>query len=249
MEGRTMTLKLHNIHVEVDGKEVVKDVSLTFTPGTVSVVMGPNGAGKSSVLKAVMGHPKYTITKGTITLDGEDITTLSVDEKAKKGLFLSFQDPVEIPGVRMSHFLRTVYNAQHETQLGVMEFKKLVDEKKNLLGLSDDFLKRSLNEGFSGGEKKKAEILQLLVLEPRYALLDETDSGLDVDAIKKVAEHIETLRTNENKMGIVIVTHYKRFLEYLHPDHVCVIDNGQVVMEGDATLAEKVEQEGFGGVQ
>ena len=244
-----MTLTINNLHVEVEGKEIIKGITRTFSPGKVHVIMGPNGAGKSSLFKAMIGHPKYSITNGTINIDGEDITSLPADEKAKKGLFLSFQHPVEIPGVRLGHFLRTAYNAQHpDAQLGVLDFAKLLTEKRELLGISKEFVKRSLNDGFSGGEKKRAEMLQLLVLQPKYALLDETDSGLDVDAIKQVAEQIKIVQ-QESNMSIIVITHYKRFLDFLEPDTVAVMDKGQIVMEGDAALAEKIEKKGFGGIE
>ncbi|PIN73105.1 Fe-S cluster assembly ATPase SufC [Candidatus Woesearchaeota archaeon CG10_big_fil_rev_8_21_14_0_10_45_16] len=236
-----MALEIDDLHVTVEGKEVVKGVSLTFESGKIHVVMGPNGAGKSSLLKAVMGHPKYKVTTGRIIVDGKDITQAKPEERAKAGVFLSFQNPVEVSGVRLGHFLRTAYNAQREEKISVMDFKKILDEKMALLGISPDFSRRYINEGFSGGEKKKAEILQLLVLQPKYAFLDETDSGLDVDAIRTVAENIMTLRG----MGIIIVTHYQRFLEYLKPDAVSVLCNGKIITKGGSELSKRIEKEGF----
>ncbi len=241
-------LEVQKLHVTVDGKKILTNLNLQFEAGKVHVLMGPNGAGKSTLLHALMGHPRYTVTSGKIILDKDNITNKTTDERAKAGLFLSFQHPVEIPGVKVQHFLRTAYNnlreARGEKPLNVLEFHTKLHEKLKLLKLDESFGKRAMHEGFSGGERKRMEILQLLLFEPRYAFLDETDSGLDVDGIKTVAEGVNLLRKNKN-MGIIVVTHYQRFLEYLKVDTVSVLVNGQVVAQGGAELALKIEKEGF----
>src|SRR3989338_1293 len=206
-------LEINDLHVEVDGKEIIKGVSLTFHPGKVHVLMGPNGSGKSTLMLAITGHPKYKITQGKIILGGEDITYAKPEVRAKKGLFLSFQYPAEVAGVTISNFLRTAVNSKREKPYSVVEFHSLLKKKMAELRIDPNFSKRDLNVGFSGGEKKRAEILQLMLLEPRYTFLDETDSGLDVDAIKIVADGIKKLH-QETKMGIIMITHYNRFLEY-----------------------------------
>ncbi len=242
----TKTLEIKNLHVAVEGKEILKGVSLTFHPGKVHVLMGPNGAGKSTLANAIMGHPKYTITHGQIIFDGKDITHAPVDERAKAGLFLSFQYPTEISGIKLTHFLRTIVNNQREKKLSVMEFQKVLTEQMSLLHIDSAFVKRYLNEGFSGGEKKKSEILQLMLLEPRYALLDETDSGLDVDGIKIVAEGINAVRERNKELSVIVITHYIRFLDYLKPDEVSVLHQGKIIKQGTAQLAAEIEQNGFG---
>lgn len=238
------SLQIKDLHVEVNGIEIIKGVSLTFEAGKIHALMGPNGSGKSTLAHALMGHPHYKITQGTIMLDGKNIVPLKVDERAKAGLFLSFQYPAEIPGVAISNFLRTAVNNIQTKKYSVMEFHKLLDEKLKLLKMDSAFKKRHLNEGFSGGEKKRGEILQLLLLEPKYAILDETDSGLDVDAIKTVAEGIK-IAHGERQMAIILITHYHRFLEYLHPDQVSVLYQGKIVAQGGKELAEKIEKQGF----
>lgn len=237
-------LEIRDLHVEVDGKEIIKGVSLTFHPGKVHVLMGPNGSGKSTLMLAIMGHPKYKITKGEILLDGEDITHQKTEIKAKKGLFLSFQYPAEVSGVTINSFLRTAVNSRREKPYSVVEFHGLLKQKMAELKMDASFSKRDLNVGFSGGEKKRAEILQLLLLEPRYALLDETDSGLDIDAIKIVADGIKKVHQQTN-MSIIMITHYNRFLDYFTPDQVSIISEGKIIAQGDATLAQQIEKEGF----
>lgn len=237
-------LEIKDLHVEVDGKEIIKGVSLSFNPGKVHALMGPNGSGKSTLLLAIMGHPKYKITKGKIILDGEDITSEKTELRAKKGLFLSFQYPAEVNGVTISNFLRTAVNSQREKPYSVVEFHQLLKQKMAELKIDPSFSKRDLNVGFSGGEKKRAEILQLMLLEPRYAFLDETDSGLDIDAIKIVAEGIKKLHL-ETGMSIIMITHYNRFLEYFTPDQISVISEGKIIAQGGADLAQKIEREGF----
>jgi len=238
-------IEINNLHVQVESKEILKGINLTFEPGKIHVIMGPNGAGKSTLSYALMGHPKYNITQGKILLNGKDITDIPTDQRAKAGLFLSFQYPVEIPGIRLSHFLRTAVNNHREKKLSVLEFQELLKQKMDLLKMDHSFSRRYLNEGFSGGEKKRAEILQLLLLEPKYAILDETDSGLDIDAMKIVAENINLLRQNKSQMGIIIITHYKRFVELLHPDKVSILLDGRIIKEGDASLINEIDEKGF----
>lgn len=240
-------LEINDLHVEVEGKEIIKGLSLHFEPGKVYALMGPNGSGKSTLAKAIVGHPKYKITQGKILLEGKDITYEKPDIRAKAGLFLSFQYPAEISGVTISNFIRAAVNARREkplAPLSVLDAYRSVQETMKLLKMDPALSKRDLNVGFSGGEKKRAEILQLLLLPPKYALLDETDSGLDIDAIKIVAEGIKTLQ-QETKMGIIMITHYNRFLEYFTPDKIFVMQQGEIVMHGGAELAGQIEQEGF----
>jgi Fe-S cluster assembly ATP-binding protein len=240
-----MTLEIKNLHVEVDGKEIIKGVSLTFHSGKVHALMGPNGSGKSTLAQAMMGNPKYKITKGQIILDGIDITNMKVNERARKGLFLSFQYPIEVSGVTISNFLRTAVNNLREKPYSVIEFHKLLKETMASIGMDASFSRRNLNEGLSGGEKKRAEMLQMVMLNPKYALLDETDSGLDVDAIKIVADSINKVK---NEIGVVVITHYNKFLQYLEPDEVSILFDGRIIVSGGNELAHKIEQEGFEGV-
>lgn len=238
-------LEINNLHVTVEDKEIIKGITLNFHPGHVHVIMGPNGAGKSTFAHALMGHPQYKITQGKIIINDKEITNSSPESRSKHGLFLSFQSPVEIPGLKMSYFLRTILNHHRSTPLSVPEFQKLLEEKMSLLKLDSSFAKRYLNEGFSGGEKKRAEILQLILLEPKYALLDETDSGLDVDSLKLVADSINLLKAGKTKMSIIVITHYQRFLEYLKPDEVSVMYQGKIIKQGGSELAQEIEQNGF----
>lgn len=239
----TRKLELKNLHVTRDGKEIVRGFSLTVPAGEVHALMGPNGSGKSSLANAIMGHPKYAITEGSVVMDGDDLTSLAVDERSRKGLFLSMQYPPEVQGVRLSHFLRTAVNAHREKQLGVVEFRTVFKDAMKKLGMDPSFGSRGVNEGFSGGEKKRAEILQLMMLSPKYAILDETDSGLDVDALKAVTEGINVVR--ESGMGIIVITHYTRILQYLNPDRVHVMSEGKIVASGTAELAHRIEKEGY----
>lgn len=244
-------LEIKNLHVEVEGTEILKGVSLKFELGKVQAVMGPNGSGKSTLVHALVGHPKYKITQGQILLDGKDITPLKADERAKAGLFLSFQYPPSVQGITISKFLRTAVNslrtARGESTYSVVEFHALLKEAIAKLGLNPDFIRRYLNHGFSGGERKKMEILQMILLKPKYVFLDETDSGLDVDALKIVADGITTAR-KQQEMSIVVITHYNKFLEFLSPDTVAVLYNGSVLASGGYELARKIEQKGFGGM-
>ncbi len=237
-------LEIKDLHVEVEGIEIIKGISLTFEPGKINALMGPNGSGKSTLAHALVGHPKYKITKGEIFIDGKEITHLKPDERAKAGLFLSFQYPPTVQGVTISKFLRTAVNAKREKPYSVVEFHGILKEAISTLGLNSDFIKRYLNHGFSGGEKKKLEILQMILLQPKYALLDETDSGLDVDAIRIVAEGIKLAHQRENT-SFIVITHYHRFLEYLQPDTVSVLMQGKIVAAGGKELAAQIEKEGF----
>jgi len=246
-EPKNKCLAIKDLHVEVEGKEILKGINLTFHSGKVHALMGPNGSGKSTLAQALMGHPKYKITKGKIILDGKEITQEKTHLRAHAGLFLSFQYPAEINGVTISNFLRTAVKAVLKKDYNVLEFHKLLKEKMELLHMDHSFCKRYLNHGFSGGEKKRAEILQMLLLEPKYALLDETDSGLDVDSLKNVADSINAAR-KISKAGIIVITHYNRFLEYFSPDEVSVLYQGKVVAQGGYDLAKKIEKEGFKGI-
>ncbi len=241
MEKEKLVIK--DLRVEVGGKEILKGVNLEVEPGKVHALMGPNGAGKSCLANTLMGNPKYKITGGKIMLDGEDITLLDPTERARKGLFLSFQYPLEISGVTLSNFLRTAYNSVKGVKMNVLDFHKMLKQKMEDLKIDLGFTKRYLNEGFSGGEKKKAEILQLSVLDPKYAILDECDSGLDVNGIKIVGEGVSKLK-GPNK-GILIITHYYRILKHITPDAVSVLVDGKVVKTGGKELAIDIEENGF----
>lgn len=236
-------LVIKNLHVSVDGKEILKGLNLTVENGTVHALMGPNGSGKSTLANALLGHPKYEITAGEIILNGEDITALEPHERARKGLFLSFQYPAEIPGVTITNFLRTTYNTIKEKKLSILEFKKLIDENMQKLSMDKKFLERYLNDGFSGGEKKRSEILQLLTLNPHLAILDETDSGLDIDALQDVAKGVNAFM-NKDKC-ILIITHYKRILEYVKPDKLSILIDGKIAMEGTGELVDQLESKGY----
>ncbi len=244
-----MALEVKKVHVSVGSKEILHGVTLTFHQGKVHALMGPNGSGKSTLAYTLMGHPRYALTSGNIFLDGKEITSLKPEERARAGLFLSFQYPTAVAGVTVSNFLRTAVNSLREARgekiYGVIEFHALLKGKMAQLKMDVSFAGRFLHEGFSGGEKKRLEILQLLMLEPKYALLDETDSGLDVDSIKIVAEGIERLRKSEKNLGVIVITHYHHFLEFLQPDEVSVMKEGKIVASGRKELAEKIEKEGF----
>ena len=238
-----MKLQVKDLHAEIDGKEILKGVNLEVELGKVHALMGPNGSGKSTLANVLMGHPKYQVTKGKIILNGEDITELKADERAKKGLFLSFQYPSEITGVTLNNFLRTAYNSVKKEKLSVIDFYKFLKQKMEKLHIDSSFSKRYVNEGFSGGEKKRAEILQMAVLEPKYAILDETDSGTDVDALKIIGNAVNDMKS-PNK-ATLIITHYYRILNYITPDKVHIMINGKIVKEGGKELAEEIENYGF----
>lgn len=236
-------IKIENIHIEVEGKEIVKGVNLEIKKGEVVALMGPNGSGKSTLSFALTGHPKYKITQGKIFIDDEDITNAPPDERARKGLFLSFQYPAEIPGITFANFLRAALNARNpDKKIAVFDFLKLLKEKMKQLKTPEKFAERYLNEGFSGGEKKRAEILQLLMLQPKIAILDETDSGLDIDSLKIVAEGVNTAK---KEMGILIITHYQRLLDYITPDKIHILSDGKIIKSGGKELALELEKEGY----
>jgi Fe-S cluster assembly ATP-binding protein len=239
----TDELIIKDLHVSVDGQKILNGVNLVVRKGEVCALMGPNGSGKSTLAYTLMGHPRYTVDKGEIWYKGQNFLELAPDERAKLGLFLSFQYPQEIPGVSVSNFLRTALNSVKPKQTSVPDFVKLLKEKMKLLKIDDSFSRRYLNEGFSGGEKKRAEILQLAVLQPDMAILDETDSGLDIDSLKIVAEGVNTL-IGPN-VGILVITHYQRLLNYIKPDKVHVMMKGKIVRSGGKELAEELETHGY----
>ena len=240
-------LQIRNLHVEVDGKKILNGLDLTVEKGQVAAIMGPNGSGKSTLAYVLAGKPDYTVTEGNILLDGESLREMAPDERAAKGLFLAFQYPVEVPGVATMTFLRTALNAQRkargEAEVSTPEFMRLVREAASQLGIDQEMLRRAVNVGFSGGEKKRNEILQMAVLQPRLAVLDETDSGLDIDALKIVAGGVNRLRSSER--AFVVITHYQRLLNYIVPDVVHVMAKGRVVASGDKQLALELEAKGY----
>ncbi|MDP3685447.1 MAG: Fe-S cluster assembly ATPase SufC [bacterium] len=238
-------LSIRDLHVSVEGKEILRGVSLDVQVGEVVALMGPNGSGKSTLAFALMGHPRYAVTEGSATYNGTDLLALKSEERARLGLFLSFQYPYEIPGVPFGQMLRTAVGQKTGTLPPVREFLKLLDIKLALLKMDPSFAERNVNEGFSGGEKKRAEILQLAVLEPSLAILDETDSGLDVDALRTVAEGIQNIKRERPDMAVLLITHYERFLDFLTPDRVLVMKGGQIVAEGGKDLADRIQQEGY----
>lgn len=238
-----MSLQIKKLHVSVEKKDIVLGLSLEIKPGEVHAIMGPNGSGKSTLANALMGHPKYTVTAGSIVLDKKNITEESPDKRALKGLFLSMQYPPEIPGVTVANFLRLATKAKHGKNLNPLDFHKELTAAMKELHMDPAFATRYLNTGFSGGEKKRMEILQLLMLNPTYAVLDETDSGLDVDALKVVAEGINKFRSKKN--GVLLITHYNRILEYVEPDFVHIMAKGNIVKSGGKELAHEVEKNGY----
>lgn len=238
------TLKIKDLSVSVNKKLILDKVNLEINRGEVCALMGPNGSGKSTLANVIMGNPNYTIEGGSILVNDEDITKLKVNEKAKKGIFLSFQYPSEISGVTISNFLRTALNSTKNTNVSAIEFQKILKEKIELLEIKDGLSKRYLNEGFSGGEKKKFEILQMAILDPKFALLDETDSGLDVDSLKIVANNIKKIKEASNA-GFLIITHYKRILDYIKPDKIYIIVGGKIIRQGDFSLSNKLEELGY----
>ena len=243
------SLQIKNLNVSVENKPILTGVNLEIPQGEVHAIMGPNGTGKSTLAYALMGHPKYTITEGQILLDGKDIMGLSPEERSMAGIFLAFQYPVAIPGVTVANFLRTAMNAHRKAKnpedkgIPIPEFRKQLIEKMNLLEMDPAMAGRYLNDGFSGGEKKRVEILQMAMLEPRFAILDETDSGLDIDALRIVSEGINTLKNSD--LGILVITHYQRMLNYLKPDMVHVMDDGKILLSGGPELALRLENEGY----
>lgn len=244
-------LKITNLHASVEDKQILRGINLTVNPGEVHAIMGPNGSGKSTLASIIAGKDSYEVTEGSVELDGKDLLELAPEERAGEGVFLAFQYPVEIPGVSNTYFLRAALNAvrkyRGEAELDPMSFLKYIKEKIKLLELDNDLLNRSVNEGFSGGEKKRNEIFQMAVLEPKLAVLDETDSGLDIDALKIVANGVNALRSPER--GIVVVTHYQRLLNYIVPDFVHVLVAGRIVKSGGRELALELEEKGYGWIE
>lgn len=238
-------LEIKNLHAEAQGTSILHGVDLSVNVGEVVALMGPNGSGKSTLANALMGHPSYKITQGSCTYHDRDLLALKPEERAKQGLFLSFQYPQEVAGVTIGNFLRLAYNATHKKQLAVVELLTLLKEKMDSLQIPHEFITRSVNEGFSGGEKKRCEMLQLVVLEPRLAILDETDSGLDIDALKTVAQAVMMLRRENKEMSVLLITHYQRILQYLPADRVAVMKKGRIVAEGKDELIQRVEQRGY----
>ena len=240
-------LNIKNLHVAVNGTEILKGINLCINPGEVHVIMGPNGSGKSTLSSVLAGRSEYEVTSGHIEYQGQDLLAMEPEERAAAGIFLAFQYPVEIPGVNNLYFLRTAYNSiqrqQGKTELDALDFMKLVKSKLQLVHMDEKFLKRSLNEGFSGGEKKRNEILQMLVLEPNLAILDETDSGLDIDALQSVANGVNSLR--DKNRSILMVTHYQRLLDYITPDTIHVLAGGKIIKSGDKNLALELEEKGY----
>ena len=244
-ETTTAVLAVENLHASADGVEILRGVDLTVLPGELHAIMGPNGSGKSTFASVLCGHPGYDVTEGAIRLLGEDITLLSPDARAKAGMFLAFQYPEEVPGVPVSQFLRQAAAARRGTEVSVLEIRFQIREWLGRLGMDLGFAERYLNDGFSGGEKKRNEILQMAVLAPELAILDETDSGLDIDGLRVVARGVEEVRRHQTSLGIVLVTHYRRILDELEPDQVHVLVNGKIVESGGKELATQLEREGY----
>lgn len=243
MASSTLTIK--DLHVSIDGKEILKGVNLEIKGGEIHAIMGPNGTGKSTLSSAIMGHPKYEVTSGSITLDGKNVLEMAVDERARAGLFLAMQYPSEISGVTNADFLRSAINARREEgdEISLMKFIRMLDKKMEFLEMDSAMAQRYLNEGFSGGEKKRNEILQMMMIQPKFAILDEIDSGLDIDALKVVSMGVNVTRSED--FGCLIITHYQRLLNYITPDFVHIMMNGRIVKSGGSELAERLEAEGY----
>lgn len=243
------TLEVIDLHVSIEDKQILKGVNLVMNTGEIHAIMGPNGTGKSTLSQAIMGHPSYTITQGQVLLDGQDVTEMEVDERARAGLFLAMQYPSEIAGITNAEFMRAAINARRpeDDKISVMNFIKKLDEKMEILNMPEEMAERYLNEGFSGGEKKRNEILQLMMIEPKFAILDEIDSGLDIDALKVVSKGVNLMSGPD--FGVLIITHYQRLLNYVHPTFVHVMMDGRIVKSGDASLAKRLEAEGYRGIR
>jgi Fe-S cluster assembly ATP-binding protein len=244
-------LDIKNLQVNVEGKQILKGINLHVNAGEVHAIMGPNGSGKSTLARALSGHPQYEVTSGEVTFDGKDLLDLDPDERAREGVFMAFQYPVEIAGVNNAYFLKAALNAKRKHQgvpeLDAMEFMQLIKDKSKLLDIDQSMLSRAVNEGFSGGEKKRNEIFQMALLEPRLAILDETDSGLDIDALKLVATGVNAMRGPDR--AIIVVTHYQRLLDYIVPDYVHVLSGGRIVKSGGKELALELEKKGYGWIE
>ena len=240
-------LEIRDLYTSVDGNEILKGINLTIKKGEIHAIMGPNGSGKSTLAKVLAGHPSYEVTKGEVLYQGKNLLEMSPDERAREGVFMAFQYPIEVPGVSNAQFLRLAYNEKRkhlgEEELDPLEFKDLLKERAKVVEMDASFMSRSVNEGFSGGEKKRNEILQMAVLEPKLAILDETDSGLDIDALRIVAHGVNQLHNSEN--AIVLVTHYQRLLNYIVPDYVHVLAHGRIAREGGKELALELEEKGY----
>ncbi len=240
-------LEIRDLYASIDGKEILKGINLTIKKGEIHAIMGPNGSGKSTLAKVLAGHPSYEVTQGQVLYEGKDLLAMPPDERAREGVFMAFQYPIEVPGVSNAQFLRLAYNEKRkhlgEEELDPLEFKDLLKKRAKIVEMDASFMTRSVNEGFSGGEKKRNEILQMAVLEPKLAILDETDSGLDIDALRVVAGGVNHLHNEEN--AIVLVTHYQRLLNYIVPDYVHVLANGYIAREGGKELALELEEKGY----
>ena len=240
-------LEIRDLYAGIDGNEILKGITLSVKKGEIHAIMGPNGSGKSTLAKVLAGHPAYQVTKGEVFYEGKNLLEMSPDQRAREGLFMAFQYPIEVPGVSNAQFLRLAYNEKRnhlgEEELDPLEFKDLLKERAKIVEMDASFMTRSVNEGFSGGEKKRNEILQMAVLEPKLAILDETDSGLDIDALRVVARGVNQLHTPENAM--IVVTHYQRLLNYIVPDYVHVLASGRIAKEGGKELALELEQKGY----
>ena len=240
-------LQIKNLHAGIEGKEILKGINLEVKPGEVHAIMGPNGSGKTTLSSVIAGREDFEVTEGNIVLNGEDLEGFAPEERAHKGVFMSFQYPVAIPGVSVTNFIKTALNAKRKAEgkedMPPAEMLKMIREKAKLLNMDRSFLSRSLNDGFSGGEKKRNEIFQMAMLEPKLAILDETDSGLDIDALKTVANGVNKLKTEDN--AVIVITHYQRLLEYIKPDFVHVLSDGKIVKTGDASLALELEKKGY----
>ena len=247
LETGTATLEIRGLHVEVEGKEILKGIDLVVRQGEVHAIMGPNGSGKSTLANVIMGRPTYVVTAGEVRFKGQAIARLKPDQRAQLGLFLAFQYPTEIPGVSVVNFLRTAYQSVKGEQVSALAFRKRLKEKMQMLGVEDAMVARYVNQGFSGGEKKKNEILQLAVLEPDIAILDETDSGLDIDSLKAVAGGVQHLIGPS--LGVLLITHYQRILNYITPDRIHVMMDGRIVLSGGPELAHELEQKGYEGLR
>jgi Fe-S cluster assembly ATP-binding protein len=244
-------LDIKNLKVRAEGKEILRGIDLHVNQGEVHAIMGPNGSGKSTLARVLAGHPEYEVTDGTVTYDGHDLLDMDPDERAREGVFMAFQYPVEIAGVNNAYFLKAALNAQRkhkgQTELDAMEFMQLIKEKAALLDIDQGMLSRAVNEGFSGGEKKRNEIFQMALIEPRLAILDETDSGLDIDALKIVSSGVNAMRSPARAM--IVVTHYQRLLDYIIPDYVHVLSAGRIVKSGEKELALELEKRGYGWLE
>ena len=240
-----MSLVITNLHAAIGGNDILKGLSLEVPPGEVHAIMGPNGSGKSTLAKVIAGHEDYEVTGGSVTMNGEDLLKLEIDERSRAGLFLAFQYPAEVPGVTMANFIRAARQARlpKGEEIDAVAYYKELYEKMDQLGIDRRFTSRSVNEGFSGGEKKRNEVLQMMMLEPGYCVMDETDSGLDIDALKVVASGVNSMRAPER--GFLVITHYQRLLDYIEPDHVHVLADGQIVRSGSKELALELEEKGY----